>query len=62
MKALSCPDCDKMYEAETPEALLEAMHPHYMEDHKDIIASASPEKKEAWMKQFYADWEAAEEK
>ena len=48
---MKCPDCDQSlevyYEGETAEEVMKNMHPHYMEAHKDIMASATPEKQQA---------------
>lgn len=65
MKKMKCPDCDPsvetFYEGKTAEEAMKAMYPHYMEEHKDVIASATPEKKQAWMAKFKADFDTASE-
>lgn len=48
MKTITCIDCDKQFEGETQKELMENMHPHYMTDHKDVMANANKEKMEAW--------------
>ena len=58
---MTCYDCDKEFQAESGKEILDLMHPHYMESHKEIIEGADEEKKAVWMKQFNSDWEAAEE-
>tara|TARA_Y100000310_G_C20391059_1_gene672792 strand:- start:558 stop:749 length:192 start_codon:yes stop_codon:yes gene_type:complete len=61
MKKFKCPDCEKIFEAETAKETLELMHPHYMEKHQDIIKDGTEEKMKAWMEKFNKDWEDAEE-
>tara|TARA_B100000745_G_scaffold300509_1_gene254830 strand:+ start:4114 stop:4302 length:189 start_codon:yes stop_codon:yes gene_type:complete len=59
MKKMTCPDCDKEFTADTPENMMDAMHPHYMSDHKEIIEGATPENKKEWMGKFNEEWEKA---
>jgi uncharacterized protein with PIN domain len=61
MKKIKCLDCEKVFEAETEEEAMQKMHPHYMEDHKDVMAEGTEEKKKAWMEKFYKNWEEAKE-
>jgi len=61
MKKMKCLDCDKTFEAETPEEMMKTMMPHYMEDHKDIMEKGTEETKKVWMKKFHEEWEKAEE-
>jgi hypothetical protein len=61
MKQLKCPDCEKTFKGETAKDVMNAMHPHYMSDHEDIIKNANEEQKKEWMAKFNKDFEAAEE-
>lgn len=65
MKKVKCPDCDPSveayYQGETAEEAMKQMYPHYMETHKDIMASATKEKMQEWMVKFKADFDAASE-
>ena len=61
MKKMQCIDCDEWFEAETKEAMMQVMHPHYMEKHQDVMAAANEEKKKAWFEEFNKRWEEAEE-
>jgi len=60
MKKIKCYDCETTFSADTSEQVLNQMHQHYMEMHKDIISSANEEQKKVWMEQFHKDWEDAE--
>jgi hypothetical protein len=62
MKEMKCLDCDEMFEAETPEEMMEKMMPHYMSEHKEIMDKGTEESKAEWMKKFHKDWEVAKEK
>jgi len=61
MKKLKCLDCEEVFEAETSEAMLKTMMPHYMEKHKEIMAAGTDESKKVWMEKFNKDWEATKE-
>jgi hypothetical protein len=61
MKKITCPDCTEEFQAETEKEVLDAMHPHYMGSHKEIISSANEEQKKEWMAAFHENWEKAEE-
>lgn len=65
MKQLPCPDCDATvdtrYAGNTVEEIMQAMMPHYKEAHADVMQSATPEKHQAWMTKFNADFNAAPE-
>lgn len=65
MKELKCPDCDASVETTYVGAsvgeIMKKMHPHYMEAHKDVMASATPETQQAWMASFQADFDVAPE-
>ena len=58
---MKCLDCDKEFTSETPEEAMQQMHPHYMEEHKDVMANGTEEDKKVWMEKFHKDWEAAPE-
>ena len=65
MKELKCPDCDaansEMYAGESVEDVMQIMMPHYKEVHADVMQSATPEKHQAWIASFSADFDAAPE-
>ena len=61
MKKITCVDCDEQFEGETKEEAMKAMHPHYMEAHKDVMAAANEEKKKAWFEELDKRWNEAEE-
>lgn len=61
MKKITCLDCDREFTAETKDDAMKAMHPHYMEDHKDVMAAGNEEKKKEWFERFEREWEAAPE-
>ena len=58
---MKCPDCDKTFKGESAKEVMNTMHPHYMEDHKEVIEGADESQKEAWMKKFNEDFEVAKE-
>ena len=60
MKEITCYDCEKVFRSETSEDMLNQLHAHYMEVHKEIITNVDEEGKKAWMKRFHEDWERAE--
>jgi len=59
MKKMKCIDCDETFEADTSEAMMKLMMPHYMSGHKDIMESGTKEGKAIWMKKFSEAWDAA---
>jgi len=61
MKELKCLDCEKTFKTNSSEEMMKTMMPHYMSDHKDIMAKGTEESKKVWMKKFNEDWESAEE-
>ncbi len=61
MKKIKCPDCDKEFSAETEKEVLDKIHPHYMDAHKDIMKDGTEAKRNIWMERFHKDWENAEE-
>lgn len=66
MKTLTCDLCDHAVSAETFEAWMDALKPHYMEAHADVMAkhAGDPDggkgKMMAWMEDNKARFEAAE--
>ena len=63
MKQMKCLDCDKTFQAETSDEMLQTMMPHYMSDHKEMMEKGgSDEEKKAWFARFHKEWEKAEEK
>ena len=67
MKTLSCDLCDHAESAETFEAWMEALKPHYMQAHADVMNShaGNPEEMQAkmmaWMDENKKRFEAAGE-
>lgn len=58
---MKCLDCEEYFTAEDKEKMMTAMHPHYMESHKDIMANVDEEKKKAWFIEFDKKWEKGED-
>ena len=61
MKKFKCPDCEKVFEAETSKDMLNLLLPHYMSEHQDVMKGGTDEKMKDWMEKFHKDWEEAEE-
>jgi len=61
MKEMRCLECDEKFKAENPEAMMQAMMPHYMEKHAEIMKDGTEEGKKKWMEKFNKAWEEAEE-
>jgi len=61
MKEMKCLDCDETFKAESSEEMMKAMMPHYMSDHKELMAKGTEEDKKVWMGKFNKNWEEAEE-
>lgn len=61
MKKITCIDCDQQFGGETREGVMQAMMPHYMSDHKDVMAQANEEKKKVWFAELDKRWNEAEE-
>lgn len=59
MKTITCIDCDMQFSGETQEELMQNMHPHYMESHKDVMAGANEEKRKEWFAELTRRWDAA---
>ena len=58
MKTITCIDCDQQFSGETPDAVMTAMLPHYMSDHKDIMQTNTPDSKKEWFAEFNKRWSA----
>lgn len=61
MKKITCIDCDKVFEIETKVEGMKAMMPHYMDDHKEVMAAGTEESKKAWFAEYDKRWEEAVE-
>ena len=61
MKKFKCPDCEEVFEAETSEATLKTMMPHYKEMHKEMMEKGTEEDRKTWMEKFHKDWDATPE-
>ncbi len=61
MKKMKCLDCNEMFEAETPDEMMNTMMPHYMKKHTDMMKGQNQETKKEWMQRFHKDWKAAKE-
>ena len=61
MRTITCLDCEQQFSGETKEAVMQAMMPHYMADHKDVMETGNEEKKKVWFQEFEQRWEAASE-
>jgi hypothetical protein len=63
MKTLTCDLCDYKASAETFEAWMQALMPHYKEAHADVMSDASKSKEDGkqWMVENRAHFDAAEE-
>ena len=61
MKTLTCDMCNHEAEGETFEEWMDALKPHYMEAHPEVIADPSKTKEDMmhWMKENKARFDAA---
>ena len=61
MKTLSCDLCDFAVSGETFEDWMNALRPHYMEAHADVVNNANhtAEDREKWMSDNQARFDAA---
>ena len=61
MKTLKCDLCEATAEGETFEAWMQALMPHYMDAHSDVMSDSSKtnEDMEKWMAENRARFEAA---
>lgn len=60
MKTLKCDLCEATAEGETFEVWMEALHPHYMEAHADVMNDPAngKEEMEKWMSENKARFDA----
>ena len=61
MKTITCLDCEQQFSGDTPEEVMEAMMPHYLTDHADIMDAGTEELRDGWFVEFNRRWDAAEE-
>lgn len=54
-------DCAYSVAADSPEAAMEALKPHYMEAHRDIMEQGNDVSRKQWYADFEAAWKAAPE-
>ena len=59
MKTLKCDLCDHEAQGETFDIWMNALKPHYMEAHADVIKGASEEDHKKWMVENKARFDAA---
>jgi len=61
MKKMKCLDCEEEFEAQSSQAMMETMMPHYMEKHKEMMESGTADDKKVWMEKFHKNWEETKE-
>ena len=61
MKEMKCLDCEKKFKAESSDGMMQAMMPHYKEDHAEMMASGTEESRKEWFERFGQEWEGASE-
>lgn len=61
MKTITCIDCLEQFSGETAEAIMEAMMPHYMADHKDIMDAGTEEQRDGWFTELNRRFDSAPE-
>ena len=61
MKEMKCLDCEESFKADSPDEMMKAMMPHYMQAHKEMMEGQNSESKEEWMKRFHKNFDEAEE-
>jgi hypothetical protein len=61
MKTLKCDLCDVTADGETFEAWMQALHPHYIQAHADVINDTAKTKEDMdkWMTENKARFDAA---
>ena len=59
MKTLKCDLCEYEAQGKTFEEWMKALQPHYMEAHADVVKDGSEEKREKWMADNKARFDAA---
>ena len=48
MKTITCLDCDQRFSGETAEHVMEAMMPHYMTQHPDLMNESAEGLRDGW--------------
>lgn len=61
MRNIECLDCDNKFSGETQKEVLDQMHPHYMQDHQDVMKDGDEAKKKVWFDEFQKRWDDGEE-
>ena len=59
MKTLKCDLCDATAQGETFEEWMNALMPHYMQVHADVMKTSTKEDQAKWMEENKARFEAA---
>jgi hypothetical protein len=59
MKTITCLDCDQLFSGETVEEVMEAMMPHYMEDHPNRMNESSEGLRDGWFFDLNERFDAA---
>ncbi len=59
MKILKCDLCEATAQGETFEQWMQALMPHYMEVHADVMKTSTPDDQQRWMVENKARFEAA---
>ena len=59
MKTLKCDLCEVTGEGETFEQWMQALMPHYMEAHSDVMKTSTQEDQDKWMVENKARFETA---
>jgi len=59
MKTLTCDLCEHEAQGETFEEWMQALHPHYMEAHADVMKDGTEEKRVQWMTDNRARFDSA---
>ena len=59
MKTLKCDLCDIVAQGETFEEWMNALMPHYMQVHADVMKTSTKEDQAKWMEKNKARFEAA---
>lgn len=59
MKTLKCDLCDTVAQGETFEQWMNALMPHYMQAHADVMKTSTKEEQAKWMEENKARFEVA---
>ena len=59
MKTITCLDCDHKFSGNTAEEVMEAMMPHYLKDHKDVLDADTQEQRDGWFSEFNRRFDTA---